>query len=77
MGKWTIIREGRGANQLQLVYKDLSNNQDFNCGRLSAGIPDEEIVDWILIHSTRLANGDFIQLSSGKMLRFFNPHARA
>jgi len=74
MGMWIIIRD---FEQVQLVYRNLIQDREYDLGSMSSIWSDDSVVQWIFDNSQQLTSGDFIKLSDGRMLhwdgRAFDP----
>lgn len=66
MAKWVIIRE---EEQVHLQYHNLIVGNQESCGSMSANVPDEMILEWILTKG-KPAYGDRIILSDGSYIDY-------
>lgn len=70
MAKWIVIREGTGKDKLVVFYRNLIQQREFECGRISSDWSDEDVLQWIFNHAEALTVGDLFQLSDGKVLQY-------
>jgi hypothetical protein len=74
MGQWILFVNNR--QHLSLVYKNLANDESFNCGELRADTPAAMVLQWVLEQEAHRP-GDVITFPDGSVVQVLPTRARA